>query len=86
MAPMRMKKIGHDVKKAREVANIALEAAVTTEEKTAAEKNLEYLDAIFNTDILKPAADTYLSPEWDELLPFPTSEFNISCVAEPNYY
>ena len=32
------------------------------------------VDKIFNTRILKPSTDTYLTPEWDEFVPFPTSK------------
>ena len=28
---------------------------------------------IFNDGILKPQTDTYLTAEWDEMIPFPTS-------------
>jgi hypothetical protein len=30
---------------------------------------------VFTPDILKPRTDTYLTPEWDEFVPFPTSKF-----------
>lgn len=30
-------------------------------------------DKVFTKDILKPSTDTYLTPEWDEFVPFPTS-------------
>ena len=29
---------------------------------------------VFSPDILKPKADTYLTAEWDEMIPFPTSK------------
>lgn len=29
---------------------------------------------IFNKHILRPSTDTYLTPEWDEFVPFPTSK------------
>jgi hypothetical protein len=31
-------------------------------------------DEVFTPDILKPQTDTYLTPEWDEFVPFPTSK------------
>ena len=31
---------------------------------------------VFTKDILKPSTDTYLTPEWDEFVPFPTSKFS----------
>jgi len=32
------------------------------------------VDKVFNKRILKPSTDTYLTPEWDEFVPFPTSK------------
>lgn len=74
MAPMRMKKIEHDITKSREKAEEDLRRAKNDQERKAAEDRLEQLDAVFNNDILRPATDTYLSPEWNEMLPFPTSK------------
>jgi hypothetical protein len=34
----------------------------------------EEADKIFTKDILRPSTDTYLTPEWDEFVPFPTSK------------
>lgn len=31
-------------------------------------------DKVFTPDILRPRTDTYLTPEWDEFVPFPTSK------------
>lgn len=31
-------------------------------------------DRVFTSDILRPRTDTYLTPEWDEFVPFPTSK------------
>jgi hypothetical protein len=31
-------------------------------------------DQVFNKRILRPSTDTYLTPEWDEFVPFPTSK------------
>ncbi|KAK4695301.1 hypothetical protein P7C71_g2427, partial [Lecanoromycetidae sp. Uapishka_2] len=35
--------------------------------------NAKGVDDIFNTRILRPSTDTYLTPEWDEFVPFPTT-------------
>ena len=35
---------------------------------------VDNVDDIFNKNILKPSTDTYLTPEWDEFVPFPTSK------------
>lgn len=35
---------------------------------------------VFDTGILKPSADTYLTPEWDEMVPFPTSSSQTICL------
>ena len=32
---------------------------------------------IFDSRILKPKIDTYLTPEWDEMIPFPTSKSSL---------
>lgn len=29
--------------------------------------------AIYSNEVLRPATDTYLTPEWDEMIPFPTT-------------
>ena len=31
-------------------------------------------DEVFTPEILRPSTDTYLTPEWDEFVPFPTSK------------
>ena len=31
-------------------------------------------DKVFDKRVLKPSTDTYLTPEWDEFVPFPTSK------------
>lgn len=51
-------------------------------------KHLEDKQAekIFTDDILKPGADTYLSPTWDELVPFPmTWKIRFDGFGESNY-
>ncbi|RGP79400.1 heme peroxidase [Fusarium longipes] len=57
MAPMRLEEIKLKVKQARE-------------EKKLTEEQLE---AIFPSEIRKPATATYLTTEWDEMVPFPTT-------------
>ena len=37
-------------------------------------QQIEDAPKIFNTKILNPKADTYLTAEWDEMIPFPTSK------------
>ena len=36
-------------------------------------------DDIYTREILRPATDTYLTAEWDEMVPFPNSEFLPIC-------
>lgn len=36
--------------------------------------NASDADKVFTKRILKPSTDTYLTPEWDEFVPFPTSK------------
>ena len=47
--------------------------------RSEVESAQEDLSDVFTAEILKPAMDSYLTPEWDELLPFPTSEYWILC-------
>lgn len=47
--------------------------------QTDVEYARKYLDGkgaenVFTKEVLKPATDTYLTPEWDEFVPFPTSK------------
>lgn len=35
-------------------------------------------DEVFTAKILRPSTDTYLTPEWDEFVPFPTSKSTCS--------
>ncbi|KAI0469662.1 heme peroxidase-domain-containing protein [Xylariaceae sp. FL0804] len=62
MAPGRMRKIAADVQKLQEKA----QRENNEEEKGA-------LSKLFNAKILKPTVHTYLTPEWDEMVPFPTT-------------
>ena len=36
--------------------------------------NAQDVEKVFNKDILRPSTDTYVTPEWDEFVPFPTSK------------
>lgn len=39
-------------------------------------KTDERYRAIYDGDVLKPATDTFLTPEWDEMVPFPNSKLH----------
>ncbi|CZS85760.1 unnamed protein product [Fusarium graminearum] len=75
MAPMRLKEIELKVKEAREKKEL-------TEEQ---------LEAIFPSEIRKPATATYLTTEWDEMVPFPTTwklrfdGYGVSDYSKNNY-
>ncbi|KAL4727914.1 hypothetical protein ACLX1H_004611 [Fusarium chlamydosporum] len=75
MAPMRRKEIELKVNEAREKKKLS------TEE----------LEAIFPSEIRKPATATYLTTEWDEMVPFPTTwklrfdGYGISDYSKNNY-
>jgi hypothetical protein len=64
MAPMRIKEIEVQVGRELEQAR-----------KDKDTKRVEELKGIFTTKVLKPMTDTHMTPEWDEYIPFPTSEF-----------
>lgn len=49
----------------------------------AAHKAHKDLSDVFTSDILKPSTDSYLTPEWDEMVPFPTSKFS---PISPDHY
>ena len=42
---------------------------------------------VFDEGILKPRTETYLTPEWDEMIPFPTSTFlfSLSSLIVPSF-
>ncbi|KAL8789579.1 MAG: hypothetical protein Q9195_006756 [Heterodermia aff. obscurata] len=42
-------------------------------EEKLLEQQIKDASKVFNTKILKPKADTYLTAEWDEMIPFPTT-------------
>ena len=87
MAPGRMQMIASDVKLAETRLDNFLRSSrekaigMNKEEKKAydaekllLERQVEDSKNVFSKDILKPKADTYLTAEWDEMVPFPTSE------------
>ncbi|KAI9723451.1 MAG: hypothetical protein M1828_004181 [Chrysothrix sp. TS-e1954] len=59
MAPLRVKSIAQAV---------AVESA-----KKDSEYSKEYLRSVYDPNVLKPAYETFLTPEWDEMVPFPTT-------------
>ncbi|KAL8706501.1 MAG: hypothetical protein Q9201_000433 [Fulgogasparrea decipioides] len=80
MAPERMQMIANDVKFAAtrlEQFQKEPHSDMPAEERKAKEMllNQQKKDAkkVFNKDVLKPKADTYLTAEWDEMIPFPTT-------------
>ena len=88
MAAGRMQSIQHDAKSAETALNDFDAAAAsgsggkkTAEDEKADKAQRAFLqqrveDArkVFDPDVLKPRADTYLTPQWDEMVPFPTSK------------
>ena len=87
MAPMRMKKIGYDVEQAKGEAKDA-EKAAKNAKKTVKDlqKQTDDLAKIFDTNVLKPDTETFLTPEWDEMVPFPTSKSNHIPLQETLHY
>jgi hypothetical protein len=59
MAPMRMRAIEYQATEARKGSDKAKKALA---------------DKVFTKGVLKPTTQTYLTPEWDEMLPFPCSK------------
>ncbi|KAL8813523.1 MAG: hypothetical protein Q9200_000197 [Gallowayella weberi] len=89
MAPGRMEMIASDVKMAEkrlelfdkaekqtsfenEEAKEAYETAQNAE-RDLLQRQVEDAPKVFSEDVLKPQAETYLSAEWDEMIPFPTT-------------
>ena len=84
MADGRMNLIAHDAKDASAHLKRYQSGEKTKEEqKLKPEKAKAYLEVlkqrevdaknVFSTALLKPKQDTYLTAEWDEMVPFPTS-------------
>lgn len=74
MAPMRMREIEFEVKRRKEEA-----------EKNGDTEEVTRLGRLFNTKVMKPLTYTYLTPEWDEMVPFPTSESLIHMPRKNNH-
>lgn len=76
MAPMRRQKIREDVEKAKTEKAKAYnaKASTTTSPDRGSRKETGDLENIFTDGVLKPETETFLTPEWDEFVPFPTSK------------
>ena len=83
ISPGRMNQIAYDATnaKAEYEAELKKEAGLTAAQKkdNAAvkefkEKRVQDAAKVWSPKILKPANETYLSPEWDEMVPFPSSK------------
>ncbi|KAK0725844.1 heme peroxidase-domain-containing protein [Lasiosphaeris hirsuta] len=68
MAPQRVKKIAADV--AREIAKVQRDAKLSKKEK---EEQVRKWEGVYTERVLRPETSTYLTPEWDEMVPFPTT-------------
>ena len=68
MAPMRVEEIRREAKRQN---TDEVNGLIKTDAYQA--KAWETKRDIFNDDVLKPQTDTYLTAEWDEMIPFPTS-------------
>ena len=87
MAPGRMQSIAYDAKNAKAALDQFNQAEAKNSEpaksmspddrqahKALLQQRIKDAGKVFTNDVLRPAADTYLSAEWDEFLPFPTSK------------
>lgn len=78
MADGRMKLIAHDAEHAEEEVSKYESGKKSSPEEAAHKKFLDQrvIDAkkVYSQDVLKPEQDTYLTAEWDEMVPFPTSK------------
>ncbi|KAL8867169.1 MAG: hypothetical protein Q9174_005832, partial [Haloplaca sp. 1 TL-2023] len=81
MAPGRMEQIAYDAKHAGDVLEEFREGMdkssdMSEGDKAARlkwlEKRVEDARGVFSEGVLKPEVDTYLTAEWDEMVPFPT--------------
>ena len=68
MAPMRVEDTRREAKRQKTDKSNGL---IKTDSYQA--KAWETKRDIFDDDVLKPQTDTYLTAEWDEMIPFPTS-------------
>ncbi|KAK3364554.1 hypothetical protein B0T25DRAFT_576792 [Lasiosphaeria hispida] len=68
MAPQRVKKIAADV--ADEIARVKRDTKLSKKEK---EEQVKKWEGVYTKGVLRPETTTYLTPEWDEMVPFPTT-------------
>ncbi|KAH8651167.1 heme peroxidase-domain-containing protein, partial [Xylariales sp. PMI_506] len=66
MAPLRLEQIKYERKQANRQKKVAKE-----KEEQAIQDGLKYQSDPFG--FLRPATYTYMTPEWDEMIPFPTT-------------
>ena len=86
MAPGRMRQVAYDSEHAKAIYDdfVKEEKDMSEEEKKkeAHVKRRKYLNqrvkdaSTFERGVLKPRSDTYLTAEWDEMIPFPSSMFS----------
>ena len=70
MAPLRIVEIHDKVQEVLSKAKGTKEEDLTREQSDAKE-----LESILSSKVLQPQSDTFLTPEWDEMVPFPTSMY-----------
>ena len=95
MAEERMQMIASDVKQAPsrlQYLRDSKKSNMSAEELEAFKANeklllqqIEDASKVFSTDILKPEVDTYLTAEWDEMIPFPTSKSQMCPICSLSY-
>ncbi|KAL8693454.1 MAG: hypothetical protein Q9218_001725 [Villophora microphyllina] len=74
MAPGRMQMIAHDAKISKEkLRRFEAGESLSASEEKSLRQRVEDAEKVFSEDVLKPKADTYLTAEWDEMVPFPTT-------------
>lgn len=85
MAPGRMQMVASDAERApidleayRELKSSMNGSEEPDEMEQLLVQRVKDADKVFDSDVLKPKSDTYLSPSWDEMIPFPTSKFSLS--------
>jgi len=67
MAPMRIQRISKEVE-------LLKQQEIAAAEKAGREPDLTRFEDIYTKDILRPATETFLTAEWDEMVPFPNSK------------
>jgi len=78
MAPMRIQRISKEVE-------LLKRQEIERAEKAGGTPDLEQFEGVYTNRILRPATETFLTAEWDEMVPFPnskpsTSSFPSKCV------